>query len=124
LEDTKNTFENEFTEKFALFESQISNLRKDFDIKNKHIMSLETKKEEMVKEEQVYKKIQEKKMKELENSCKLKKSKEKTSETIVPEDLTVNCFHFDFKSTYTCDVCGKVFENEIKLKKHIKSQNT
>ena len=43
----------------------------------------------MDKEQQVYKKLQENKMKELENSCKLKKSKEKTSETIVLEDLRI-----------------------------------
>ena len=48
VKETKATFENKFTEKFALFESQINNLRKDLDIKNKHIISLETKIEYMV----------------------------------------------------------------------------
>ena len=137
--------ENKFTEKFALFESQINNLRKDLDIKDKHIMSLETKIENMVKEEQVYKKLQEKTIKDVENSFKLKKSKEKTSVTNVPEDL-VKCDHCDFTSTTkqglkihntrvhstidfskfpaACDVCGKVLENENKLKKHKKSEHT
>ena len=69
----------------------------------------------------------------MEKSCKQKKSKEKTSETNVPEDLTVKCDYCDFTSTSkqglrihntrvhskidftkfpaACDVCGKVLEN-------------
>ena len=64
--ETTTTFESRFTEKCKLFESQIDNLQKDLEIKNKHIISLEAKIEEMGKEQESLKKLQQNKIKEQE----------------------------------------------------------
>ena len=59
-------------DKFTYFESQISNLKKDLEIKNTQINSLDLRLCELEKEHQSHKKQQEKEIKDLENLCRQK----------------------------------------------------
>ena len=145
-EGLQNSFEKLIDDKFTHFEQQINNLRKDLEIKNSHINALEMRMGELEKEHHAHKKQQEKKIKDLENSCKQKLKKEKNSESAVPEDSAIQCNNCDFKTTSrqglkihnskvhskinfqefpaACDICEKVLQNETELKKHKKSQHT
>ena len=71
-ENMKNSIEKLIDEKFTLYEENISNLRKDLEIKNTQINALEMRMEELEKEHHAHKKQQDKKIKDLENSCKQK----------------------------------------------------
>ena len=58
-------------------ENQENNFKKDLEVKDAQINGVELRLQELEKEHKAYKKQQEKKMKELENTCKQKARKEK-----------------------------------------------
>ena len=141
-----NKFEKIMEDKFTQFENQISNMRKDLDIKNAQISAFELRMEELEKEHQNYKKRQEKKFKDLENATKQKFTKQKNSETITTEDTSIQCDKCEYATTSrqglkihnskvhskinfeefpaACDICEKVLKSETDLKKHKKTQHT
>ena len=59
-------------ERFKLYDNQLTNLRKDLEIKDKRINSLDLRVDELEKETKTNKKQYDKKIKELENFCKQK----------------------------------------------------
>ena len=142
----QNTFEKMIDEKFTQYVKQISNLRKDLEIKNTQINALEMRLEEQEKDHHALKKHQEKKFKDLENSCKQKLRKEKNSESAICEDSAIQCNKCEYKTTSrqglkihsskvhskidfeefpaACDICEKVLQNENELKKHKKLLHT
>ena len=141
-----NKFEKIINDKFTQFESQIGNLRNDLEIKNAQISALEIRMEEMEKEHLNHKKKQEKKIKDLENACKQKFTKQKVSEPIITEETSIQCEKCEYTTTSrqglkihnskvhskinfeefpaACDICEKVLSNTTDLKKHKKSQHT
>ena len=127
-------------------ENPESNLKKDLEVKDTQINGLELRLHELEKEIKTYKKQQEKKIKELENTCKQKARKEKDSVTKVTKENLIKCQQCDFTSTSrqglkihnsrkhskikfeefpaACDICEKVLESETNLKKHKKSEHS
>ena len=77
-------------------ENQENNFKKDLEVKDAQINGVELRLQELEKEHKAYKKQQEKKMKELENTCKQKSRKEKDSHTKVEH---FNCTDCDFITT-------------------------
>ena len=75
-----NKHEKSIDDKFTQFEKEISNLRNGLETKNAQISALEIKMEELEKDHHTQKKKQEKKIKDLENTCKQKFTKPKNSE--------------------------------------------
>ena len=100
----------------------------------------------ITKNKSTNKKIQEKKIKELENTCKQKVKKENDPCKTIPEENYIKCRKCDYTTTSrqglkihnskihskidfeefpaACDVCEKVLENETVLKMHKKSEHT
>ena len=138
--------EKEISEKFTKFETQMSNLQKDLEIKNTQITALETKIQKAEKENQALKKHHEKKIKDLENSYNHITKKEKKSDTKIHSDASIKCDNCDFITTSrqglkihnsrvhskinfetfpaACDICEKVFENENSMRKHKKREHS
>ena len=105
---------------------------------------MEIRLEELEKEHKVYKKQQEKKLKELENL--LKQKTKKVNERTIPEENSFKCRKCDYTTTSrqglkihnakvhsnvnfeefpaACDICEKVLDNESSLKKHKKTDHT
>ena len=101
---------------------------------------------ELEKDHQTFKKHQEKKIKDILNSCKQKPKKGKGCEDSVPEENVITCDVCDYTTTSRqglkihnskvhskinfkefpamCDICEKVLDNEINLKKHKKDNHT
>ena len=139
-------FAKQIEDKFAFFENQIANLRKDLEVKDKQLNAVDLRLEEVEKEHKAYKKTQDKKIKDLENACKQKKRKENESEATIPKCGDLKCGKCDYTTTSkqglkihnskvhskinfeefpaACDICEKVLQNENDLKKHKKSQHT
>ena len=128
-------------------EDQISNLEKKLNDKIAKINSLELRVEEMEKDHRMYKKQQEKKIKEILNSCKQNTKKEKESAQVDSKENIINCDMCDYTTTSRqglkihnskvhskkinfkdfpvgCDVCEKILDNESNLKKHKKEEHT
>ena len=113
--------------------------------KSAQINALELQVSELEKDHHAHKKHQEKRIKELENSLKQKKRKEK-DEAPTPDDSSIQCNKCEYRTTSrqglkihnakvhshinfeefpaACDICEKVLQNENDLKKHKKSQHT
>ena len=105
---------------------------------------MEIRLEELEKEHKVYKKQQEKKLKELENL--LKHKTKKVNERTIPEENSFKYRKCDYTTTSrqglkihnakvhsnvnfeefpaACDICEKVLDNESSLKKHKKTDHT
>ena len=118
-------------------ENQISDLKKDVEIRNAQINGLDMRIEELEKMNQAQKKEHVKKIKELENACKQEARKVKGSEHKIPEENSIQCNNCDYTTTSrqglkihntkvhskvnfeefpdACDVCEKVLENESSL---------
>ena len=77
--------------KFTQFESQISNLRKDLETKNAQIIAFELRVEELEKENNAYKKKQEKKIKDLENTNRQKFTKQNNSKATITKKSSIQC---------------------------------
>ena len=127
-------------------ENQINIMNKELKNKNAQINALEMRMDELEKDHQAHKKEQGKKIKELENTCKQKSKKVKDSEIKIPSENTVQCRNCDFTTVSrqglkihntkvhskinfeefpaACNICEKVLESEISLKKHKKSEHT
>ena len=114
-------------------------------MKNAQINALEITVDEIGKEQLAHKKHQEKKIKDLENACKqkMRKDKDQVQKADIP---TIHCNKCDYKTTSrqglkihnskvhsninfeefpaACDICEKVLQNEMDLRKHKKSQHT
>ena len=125
---------------------QMNDIKKDLAEKNAMINGLEIKINELDKEHQKYRKQQEKKIKDLENTCKQKPKKEINHENKISEEKAIKCNKCDFSTTSrqglkihnskthskinyeefpaACDVCEKVLDNEISLKQHKKREHT
>ena len=138
----KANMEKIISEKFTKFETQMSNLQKDLEIKNTQITALEAKIQKSEKENQALKKQQEKKIKDLENSYKQIIKKEKNSDTKILSDTSIKCDNCDFITTSrqglkihnsrvhskinfekfpaAGDIYEKVLENENSMRKHKK----
>ena len=113
---------------------------------NAKINALEIRMEEMEKEHLAYKKKQEKKVKDLENTYKQKFTKQNASEPSITEDSSIQCNMCEYKTTSrqglkihnakvhskinfeqfpaACDICEKILNNENDLRKHKKLQHT
>ena len=125
-------------------DKQINNLQKDLEIKNTQINALEMRVNEVEKDLVVQKKHHEKRIKDIENSCKQKVKKD-TYQLPEHDVSTIQCIKCDYKTTSrqglkihnskvhsninfeefpaACDVCEKVLQNESDLRKHKKSQH-
>ena len=139
------------TTKFTTLETEKDinptiDLKKDIECQNATINGLEIRLEELEKENKRYKKQQEKKIKELENLLKLKPKKAKDNETTSTEENSFKCRKCNYTTTSrqglkiqnakvhstlnfdefpaACDICEKVLDNETKLKKHKKTEQT
>ena len=120
-------------------------LKKHIETKNSQISGLELRLEEIEKGHQAFKKHQEKKIKELENVSKQKVVKGAVEEKVHKEN-NFKCSECDFitnsrqglkihkSKTHSkinfeefpaaCNICEKVLDNEVNLKKHKKSEHT
>lgn len=129
----------------TLDESQINVLKKDVETKNAQIVGLELRLGEIEKGHQAFKKHQEKKMKELENVTK-QKAGGYVAEANVYKENNFKCRECDFTTSSrpglkihkskthskinfeefpaACNICEKVLDNEVNLKKHKKSEHT
>ena len=132
----ETSFAKQIEDKFTNFESQLTNLRKDFEVKDKKINALELRLEELEKDHKVYKKQNEKKIKDLENACKQKTRKENI------EGDELSCDLCDFKTNSkpglkthckrkhsernknnfprSCDLCDQQIQSVLDLKDHMK----
>ena len=79
-------------------EKEISSLRKDLENKNTQISAIELRVDELENTQLSHKKHQEKRFKDLENSCKQKVIKEKGQEPAA-DVSTIQCNKCDYKST-------------------------
>ena len=126
-------------------EKEIDNLRNDQNVKDTKINALELRVDQVEKAHITHKKYQEKRIKDLENSCKQKVRKEKDLAEVCAIS-TIKCNKCDYQTTSrqglkihsskvhsninfeefpaACDICEKVLQNESDLKKHKKSQHT
>ena len=127
----------------AFDESQIDLIKKELEAKDAQINGLELRLDEIEKSHQKFKKHQEKKMKDLD---KQKAGKIVVTEANKVKENNYKCRECDFTTSSrqglkihnskthsktnfeefpaACNICEKVLENEITLKKHKKSEHT